>query len=120
VDEKAAIERAREASRQEGRNLEDFDEPSAVFVDGEWQVAFSGKVRAPGNHFLVIINDDTGDVIIFPGHLAGWAAAHGAGVASCGVVNLSARSLDEARPGLAQNLTRRAKCHRGARGWRPS
>jgi hypothetical protein len=68
VDEKAAIERAREASRQNGRDLENYDVPSADFVDGEWQVAFSGKLRAPGNHFLVIINDDTGDVTIFPGH----------------------------------------------------
>jgi hypothetical protein len=68
VDEKAAIERAREASRQKGRDLEDYDEPSADFVGGEWQVAFSGKVRAPGNHFLAIINDDTGDVTIIPGH----------------------------------------------------
>jgi hypothetical protein len=68
VDEKAAIERAREASRQKGRNLENYDEPSVEFVGGEWQVAFSGKVREPGNHFLVIINDDTGDFTIIPGH----------------------------------------------------
>ena len=38
MDEKAAIERAREASRQKGRDLEDYDEPSADFVGGEWQV----------------------------------------------------------------------------------
>lgn len=68
MDEKAAIERAREASREKGRDLENYDEPSAEFVGGDWQIAFSGKVRAPGNHFLVIVNDDTGDVTIIAGH----------------------------------------------------
>ena len=68
MDEKAAIEKAREASRQKGRDLENYDEPSADFVAGEWQVAFSGKVRAPGNHFLVMINDETGEVTLIAGH----------------------------------------------------
>lgn len=68
MDESAAIKRAGEAARREGRILERYDKPSADFVGGEWQVAFSGKIRAPGNHFLVIINDDTGDAVIIPGH----------------------------------------------------
>ena len=58
---------AKQAAKREGTWKTTMN-PPRDFVDGEWQVAFSGKGRAPGNHFLVIINDDTGDVTIFPGH----------------------------------------------------
>lgn len=68
MDKGAAIERAGEAARREGRKLEGYDEPSADFAGGEWQIAFSGKIRAPGNHFLVIVNDDTGEAVVIPGH----------------------------------------------------
>jgi len=59
-----------EASRQ-GYDLEEYETPRAEYEftanDQTWSVFYEGKEKVPGNHFLIIINDRTGNCQLMRG-----------------------------------------------------
>ncbi|GAC1368697.1 MAG: hypothetical protein NVSMB32_13720 [Actinomycetota bacterium] len=61
MTEDEVVAAARQLATSEGRDLSRYQEPSAKLTDGRWGVLFQGKSLAPGNHFLVTIDDQTGE-----------------------------------------------------------
>jgi len=59
------------AAVEQGYSLEKYKDPQAHYEftrnDRTWGVFYDGKVPAPGNHFLVVINDRTGTARVMPG-----------------------------------------------------
>jgi hypothetical protein len=62
-----AVEKAMAAARDKDWDLDDYDEPTANLASGTWTVRFEGRKRAPGNHFIVQVDDSSGDVVLWPG-----------------------------------------------------
>jgi len=64
-----AIRIAKQAAQRQGVQLHDFKEPKAQFTskDHSWWLLFDGQVPMPGNHFVVSIDDPTGNTRFFPG-----------------------------------------------------
>jgi hypothetical protein len=65
------VQLARRAAENAGYRLDEFEAPMVDFEpfvhDKKWFVFFYGKVPAPGNHFLVIIDDESRAVRVWPG-----------------------------------------------------
>jgi hypothetical protein len=66
-----AIGIAKEAAVKHGSDLSRYEEPKAHFdfTDdmGLWLVLFDGKVARPGNHLMVVVDDQTGKARVVPG-----------------------------------------------------
>ena len=62
-----AIEKARETARGKDWDLDQYEEPTAELASGTWTIRFEGRKRAPGNHFVVQVDDGTGDAVLWPG-----------------------------------------------------
>ena len=65
-----AIRVAKNAATQARIRLDDYEEPDARRMSGDakgWFVFFPGKFKAPGNHFSVVVNDQTHSTKIIPG-----------------------------------------------------
>lgn len=62
-----AIDAARRAAQAAGRALADYHEPTAELDGGRWLVRFDGRDGAPGHHFLVVVEDDSGHAELHPG-----------------------------------------------------
>jgi hypothetical protein len=62
---------AKEAAVKHGSDLSTYEEPTAHFdfTDdmGLWIVLFDGKVARPGNHLMVVVDDQTGKASVVPG-----------------------------------------------------
>jgi hypothetical protein len=62
---------AAEAATKHGYRLADYKDPEAHYQftrkDKTWSVFYDGKVPTPGNHFLVVIDDQTGAARVMPG-----------------------------------------------------
>jgi hypothetical protein len=61
---------AGEAAVKAGFRLADFKDPevhSSAARGATWTVFYEGKVPVPGNHFLVWVDDRTGDAQVMPG-----------------------------------------------------
>jgi hypothetical protein len=67
MDRQGAIEKARHTAREREWELDHFEEPTAELKGDTWTVRFEGKKRAPGNHFVVQVNDGTGEAVLWPG-----------------------------------------------------
>jgi hypothetical protein len=66
-----AVRIAGEAAVKHGYRLADYEEPQAHYEfthkDRTWVIFYVGKVRLPGNHFLVWVDDRTGEVRVVGG-----------------------------------------------------
>ena len=66
-----AIRIANAAAREDGYDLARFEAPEARYdrsdIDGQWWVHYTGKVRRPGNHFSVRVDDKTTETHVFAG-----------------------------------------------------
>jgi hypothetical protein len=66
-----AVRIAQQAAEREGRRLSDYKLPEPHYQytrkDKSWWVSFDGQVPAPGNHFSVLIDDQTGKTQLMPG-----------------------------------------------------
>jgi hypothetical protein len=66
-----AVRIAREAAVKHGSDLRLYEEPTAHFdfTDdmGLWIVLFDGKVVRPGNHLMVVVDDQMGKPRVVPG-----------------------------------------------------
>jgi hypothetical protein len=66
-----AIALANAEATKQGRDLDEYDPPKAQYdsaVKGkDWTVFYEGKTKAPGNHFLVWVNDETKECKLMPG-----------------------------------------------------
>jgi uncharacterized membrane protein YkoI len=68
MDDAALTKAAVDYAQQHGRNIQDYSPPSLRREDGTARVFFQGKVLRPGNHFTVLLNAETGQVIrLIPG-----------------------------------------------------
>jgi hypothetical protein len=67
MDERQATDAATTHAEHEGWNLGDYEEPTASLDAGFWTVDFAGREPRPGNHFLVLVNDATGETELVPG-----------------------------------------------------
>jgi hypothetical protein len=59
-----AIQIAKKAAERQGMDLSKYKEPEANYRSTgakRWGVFFDGKVRTPGNHFYIFVDDQTGD-----------------------------------------------------------
>jgi hypothetical protein len=59
---------AKQTAQLQGRNLRDYQEPEAHYEftrkDSSWSVFFDGRIPMPGNHFLVTVDDRTGEAVL--------------------------------------------------------
>ncbi len=66
-----AVNVATQYAADNGISLDAYDEPrvSGDVFEGErfWAVLYDGKTRMPGNHFMLLINDDTRAIEYVPG-----------------------------------------------------
>ena len=66
-----AINIAKLAAEREGRRLIDYKDPEAHYEfiqkDRSWSIFFDGKVPMFGNHFVVVVDDQTKSTRIMPG-----------------------------------------------------
>lgn len=62
-----AIQKAQAVAREKQWNLDDFKAPTAELKDLGWLVRFEGRKPLPGNHFVVQIDDATGEATLWPG-----------------------------------------------------
>jgi hypothetical protein len=62
-----AVDKAKQTARGKDWDLDQYQEPTAELADGTWTVRFEGRKRAPGNHFLVQVDDATGEAELWPG-----------------------------------------------------
>jgi hypothetical protein len=62
-----AVRKAEQVARDKGWALDDYETPTAELKDGRWTVRFEGRRRAPGNHFVVQVDDATGEATLWPG-----------------------------------------------------
>ena len=69
MTEEEAIATANEAAEAAGAILADFNGPKARREEGrgEWVVFYQGKKLLVGNHFMVVVDDGTGQVRLVPG-----------------------------------------------------
>jgi hypothetical protein len=62
---------AKGAAVQHGNDLSRYEEPNAHYdstgKEPIWLVLFDGKVARPGNHLMVVVDDETGKVRLVPG-----------------------------------------------------
>ena len=58
-----------ELAEAAGAILADFNSPEARREEarGEWVVVYDGKKLLPGNHFMVVVDDATGQARLVPG-----------------------------------------------------
>lgn len=65
------INLANQKATQEGFDLTKYDTPHAEYdstaKEQEWTVFYEGKIKKPGNHFLVWVNDDNGNCELMRG-----------------------------------------------------
>jgi hypothetical protein len=68
--EKAIALANAEASKQ-GFDLDKYNSPKAHYETGSkdkiWTVFYDGKVKMPGHHFLVVVDDETNDCQLMRG-----------------------------------------------------
>ncbi len=62
-----ALEKAKQTARSKDWDLDQFEDPTADLTADTWTVRFEGRKRKPGNHFVVQVNDSTGDAVLWPG-----------------------------------------------------
>jgi hypothetical protein len=57
------------AANLNGISLDQYEKPETHYseMNKSWAVFFEGKEKAPGNQFLVIVNDETGETEIVRG-----------------------------------------------------
>jgi hypothetical protein len=71
LDETEVIRIAADAATKHGYRLADYDAPRAHYEftrkDQRWTVFYEGKIRAPGHHFLVWVDDRTRGSCVMPG-----------------------------------------------------
>ena len=67
VDQDEAVRLATAKAEEEGWDLSTFEAPVAARRDDGWMVRFEGRRPAPGNHFVVVVEDATGEVALWPG-----------------------------------------------------
>ena len=67
----AVINLANKVAEKQGIELSKFNTPAAHFnplgKDNSWWVNYEAKRPLPGNHFTVVINDDSGEARYIPG-----------------------------------------------------
>jgi len=68
---RVAVALANAEAIRRGYDLKEFETPRCEYdaskPDNAWTVLYDGKVKAPGNHFLVWVNDQTGQCKLMPG-----------------------------------------------------
>ncbi|MDA8099259.1 MAG: hypothetical protein M0042_06505 [Nitrospiraceae bacterium] len=66
-----AISLANQEAVRKGFDLSQYEKPRADYEilkkDKTWTVSYEGKKKLPGNHFLVWVNDQTGECKLMPG-----------------------------------------------------
>src|SRR5437773_10132051 len=66
-----AVRIAAEAATKHGYRLTDYKDPQAHYQftrkDMTWSVFYDGRVPMPGHHFLVWVDDRTGEARVMPG-----------------------------------------------------
>src|SRR5688572_2227261 len=71
LKEHEVIKLANAAAMKKGYKLEDYEKPKAKYEvswePASWIVSYQGKLRAPGNHFFVIVDDKTKSTELWPG-----------------------------------------------------
>ena len=71
LGEAEVIRIAADAATKHGYRLADYDAPRAHYEftrkDQSWTVFYEGKVRLPGHHFLVWVDDRTRESRVMPG-----------------------------------------------------
>lgn len=59
------------AAEESGIEITNYKPPIVDFSDDDgekyWSLLYEGKIPAPGNHFTVLINDESGTAEIVPG-----------------------------------------------------
>jgi hypothetical protein len=59
VTEDLACEVARWVAVAGGYDLASYDDPVASQTDGVWAAHFQGRSGSPGDHFLVVLDEET-------------------------------------------------------------
>ena len=67
VDRDEAVRLAVAKAEADGWDLAAFGAPVAARGDDGWRVRFEGVDPSPGNHFVVAVDDATGEVVLWPG-----------------------------------------------------
>lgn len=67
MDRLAVMAVARRLAEAQGRDLDAYEPPTAERQGASWHVRFAGRVPAPGNHFVVVVDDASGQAELFPG-----------------------------------------------------
>lgn len=62
-----AIRIAAEAAVSSGYVLAEYEEPRVEYEHPRWTVLYEGRVATPGNHFLVWVDDETGEPQVMAG-----------------------------------------------------
>jgi hypothetical protein len=67
MEQAEVVRKARDLARAREWDLAQFEEPKAELKDTTWYVRFEGRKRAPGNHFVVQVDDTSGEAVLWPG-----------------------------------------------------
>ena len=67
MDQAAVVQKAESIAREKEWDLAQYQAPTAELKNATWYVRFEGIKRAPGNHFIVEVNDQTGEATLWPG-----------------------------------------------------
>ncbi|MGA3287614.1 MAG: hypothetical protein ABSD46_09320 [Bacteroidota bacterium] len=71
MSENEVISIANHAAEKAGHILSKYDKPKAKFnfisQDSTWTVFYDGIIPAPGNHFMILVKDQTGETQVMEG-----------------------------------------------------
>jgi hypothetical protein len=60
VTEDEARQAAMDLARRDGRDIDAYEQPTVDREQDRWIVFFQGRSLAPGDHFMVVLDADTG------------------------------------------------------------
>ena len=60
MTEEQARQVALDAAQADGRDPEAYEQPTVDREDGRWIVFFQGRSLAPGDHFMVVVDEASG------------------------------------------------------------